>query len=121
MEARQATEHGEFARPTETRTFDHGRPSSCTSAAATSAGWCSQPGWRWSNDVKPIAGTDLCEAPHFQYHVPARCACGWPTARSSTRRPAMITSLPSGHDAWVVGDEHVVVVDCFGASNYAKR
>ena len=28
-----------------------------------------QPGWRWSEHVKPIAGTDLCEAPHFQYHV----------------------------------------------------
>jgi len=27
------------------------------------------PGWRWSEHVRPIAGTDLCEAPHFQYHV----------------------------------------------------
>jgi hypothetical protein len=32
-----------------------------------------------------------------------------------------ITSLPSGHDAWVVGDEPVVVVDWFGATHYAKR
>ena len=37
------------------------------------------------------------------------------------RRPGDITSLPSGHDAWVVGDEPVVVVDWYGASNYAKR
>jgi hypothetical protein len=35
--------------------------------------------------------------------------------------PGDITSLPKGHDAWVVGDEPVVVVDWFGASNYAKR
>ena len=34
--------------------------------------------------------------------------------------PGDVTSLPSGHDAWVVGDEPVVVVDWFGASNYAK-
>ena len=34
--------------------------------------------------------------------------------------PGDITSLPSGHDAWVVGDEPVVVVDWYGASNYAK-
>jgi hypothetical protein len=34
--------------------------------------------------------------------------------------PGEVTSLPSGHDAWVVGDEPVVVVDWFGASNYAK-
>jgi hypothetical protein len=34
--------------------------------------------------------------------------------------PGDITSLPSGHDAWVVGDEPVVVVDWYGASRYAK-
>jgi hypothetical protein len=34
--------------------------------------------------------------------------------------PGDVTSLPRGHDAWVVGDEPVVVVDWFGASNYAK-
>jgi hypothetical protein len=34
--------------------------------------------------------------------------------------PGDITSLPSGHDAWVVGDEPVVVVDWYGGSNYAK-
>ena len=31
-----------------------------------------------------------------------------------------VTSLPSGHDAWVIGDEPVVVVDWYGASSYAK-
>lgn len=35
--------------------------------------------------------------------------------------PGDITSLPSGHDAWVVGEEPVVVVDWFGASQYGKR
>jgi len=34
--------------------------------------------------------------------------------------PGDVTSLPSGHDAWVVGDEAVVTVDWFGASNYAR-
>lgn len=34
--------------------------------------------------------------------------------------PGQVTSLPAGHDAWVVGDEPVVVVDWYGASNYAK-
>ena len=33
-----------------------------------------EPGWRWSNDVKPIADTESCEAPHFQYHVSGRLA-----------------------------------------------
>jgi hypothetical protein len=35
--------------------------------------------------------------------------------------PGDITSLPKGHDPWVVGNEPVVVVDWFGASNYARR
>jgi hypothetical protein len=34
--------------------------------------------------------------------------------------PGMVTSLPAGHDAWVVGDEDVIVVDWWGASNYAR-
>ena len=35
-------------------------------------------------------------------------------------RPGDVTALPQGHDAWVVGDEPVVVVDWYGASNYAR-
>ena len=79
-----------------------------------------EPGWRWSNDVKPIAGTDSCEAPHFQYHVSGRLAIRMDDGTEFVAGPGDVTSLPSGHDAWVVGDEPVVVVDWFGASNYAK-
>ncbi len=79
-----------------------------------------QPGWRWSNDVKPLAGTDSCEAPHFQYHVSGRLAIRMDDGKEFIAGPGDVTSLPRGHDAWVVGDEAVVVVDWFGASNYAK-
>jgi len=34
--------------------------------------------------------------------------------------PGQLTSLPAGHDAWVVGDEPVVAVDFYGATDYAK-
>ncbi len=60
--------------------------------------------------VKRLAGTDLCEAPHFQYHVRACCTWSWPTGRSSTPGPAT-SALRQGHDARVVGDEPVVVID----------
>ena len=79
-----------------------------------------EPGWRWSNDVKPIAGTDSCEAPHFQYHLTGRLAIRIDDGTELVAGPGDISSLPSGHDAWVVGDEPVVVVDWYGASNYAK-
>jgi hypothetical protein len=79
-----------------------------------------EPGWRWSNDVKPIAKTDSCQAPHFQYHVSGRLAIRMDDGTEFVAGPGDITSLPSGHDAWVVGDEPAVTVDWYGASNYAK-
>lgn len=79
-----------------------------------------QPGWRWSNDVKPIAKTDSCKAPHFQYHVAGQLAIRMDDGIEFVAGPGDVTSLPSGHDAWVVGDEAVVVVDWFGASSYAS-
>jgi hypothetical protein len=63
----------------------------------------------------------LREAPHFQYHVSGRPAIKMDDGTEFVAGPGDITSLPSGHDAWVVGDEPVVVVDWFGASNSAKR
>lgn len=79
-----------------------------------------RPGFRWSNDLKPIAKTDSCEAPHFQYHLSGRLAIRNDDGTEFVAEPGDITSLPSGHDAWVVGDEPAVVVDWFGASDYAK-
>jgi hypothetical protein len=78
-----------------------------------------EPGWRWSKDVKPIAGTGSCEAPHFQYHVSGRLAIRMDDGTGFTAGPGDVTALPGGHDAWVVGGEPVVTVDWFGAGNYA--
>ena len=61
-----------------------------------------------------------CEAPHFQYHVSGQLAILMDDGTELVAGPGDITSLPSGHDAWVVGDEPAVVVDWYGASNYAK-
>ena len=79
-----------------------------------------QPGWRWSTDVKPIAGTEWCEAPHFQYHVAGVLRVRTSGGEEFDARTGQVTTLPSGHDAWVVGDEPVVVVDWWGASHYAR-
>ena len=78
------------------------------------------PGWKWSEHVKPIAKTDSCTAPHFQYHVSGRLAIRMDDGTEFIAGPGDITSLPKGHDAWVVGDEPAVVVDWFGPSNYAR-
>ena len=114
------TEHKTFAKPDEIREFPRGRAELVKIGGGEVGRLVFQPGWRWSNDVKPIAKTASCEAPHFQYHVSGRLAIRMNDGREIVAGPGDITSLPSGHDAWVVGDEPAVVIDWFAASNYAK-
>jgi hypothetical protein len=120
MTQRQRTEHVSFKTPDETRTFDNGHVDLLKVGGAEIGRLVLHPGWRWSNDVKAMAGTDLCEAPHFQYHVAGTLHVQMADGTEFEAKAGDITSLPSGHDAWVVGDEDVVVVDWFGASEYAK-
>ena len=114
------TQHKGFGQPDETREFPHGRAEILSMGGEEVGRLVLEPGWRWSNDVKPIAGTESCEAPHFQYHVSGQLAIRMDDGTEMVAKPGDVTSLPSGHDAWVVGDEAVVVVDWYGASNYAK-
>ena len=59
----------DFEAPDETRAFEYGALDLLQIGGAEISRLTLQPGWRWSDHVKPLAGTDLCEAPHFQYHV----------------------------------------------------
>ncbi len=113
------TEHRSFEQADEVRGFPNGHADVLEVGGAEIGRLVFEPGWRWSNDVKPIAGTDSCEAPHFQYHVAGTLGIRMDDGTEIVARPGDVTSLPSGHDAWVIGDEPVVVVDWFGASNYA--
>ena len=115
------TEHRDFAEPDEVRTFDNGRAEILNTDSGTIGRLVFQPGWRWSTDLKPIAGTDLCEAPHFQYHLSGTLRIRMADGTELDATPGQVTYLPSGHDAWVVGDEPVMVVDWYGASHYAER
>jgi len=113
-------EHKSYRAPDETRTFGHGKAEILNIGGGAVGRLTLQPGWRWSNDVKPIAGTEWCEAPHFQYQVSGRMHIKMADGTEFEAGPGDITSLPSGHDAWVVGDEPVIVVDWYGATKYAK-
>ena len=113
-------EHKAFAAPDDVRTFERGQLDVLHIGDSEIGRLTLQPGWRWSEHVKPIAGTDLCEAPHFQYHVQGTLRIVMEDGTKLDARPGDVTALPQGHDAWVVGDEPVVVVDWWGASNYAK-
>jgi hypothetical protein len=116
----QTTSHVTFGKPDETREFPNGRAEILSIDGSAIGRLVLQPGWRWSNDVKPIAKTESCEAPHFQYHVSGRLGIRMDDGTEFVAGPGDVTSLPKGHDAWVIGDEPAVVVDWYGASNYAK-
>jgi hypothetical protein len=120
VSVQQATEHKTFSKPDEVRTFPNGRAEILRVGGVEVGRLIFEPGWRWSKDVKPIAKTSSCEAPHFQYHVAGKLAIRMDDGSEFIASKGDITSLPSGHDAWVVGDEPVIVVDWFGASHYAK-
>src|SRR5277367_4814443 len=62
-------EHRAFAQPDEVREFPHGRAEIVKIGNGEVGRYTFEPGWRWSSDVKPIANTASCEAPHFQFHV----------------------------------------------------
>ena len=83
-----AAERKTFDHPDETRAFEKGSLDLVDVAGAQIGRLVLEPGWRWSDHVKPLAGTEWCEAPHFQYHVSGTLRSRWPTAPSSTPWPA---------------------------------
>lgn len=79
-----------------------------------------EPGWRWSEHVKPIAGTDSCQAAHLGYYVSGRMKVVMDDGEEMEFGPGDFAAIPAGHDAWIVGDEPCVVVDWAGFADYAK-
>lgn len=115
-----AAERREFTEADEVRTFEFGRVEIVKIGGSEIGRLTLEPGWRWRDHVKPLAGTEWCEAPHFQYHVSGTLRVEMADGTEFDARPGDVTALPSGHDAWVVGDEPVVIVDWWGASHYAR-
>lgn len=106
--------------PDETRSIPRGKVELVQIAGATIGRLTLEPGWRWSVDVKPVANTEWCEAPHFQYQVSGILHVKMADGTEFETRAGEVSYLPSGHDAWVVGNEPVALVDWSGAPNYAK-
>ena len=79
-----------------------------------------QPGWKWSTDVGPVAGTDLCMAPHQAYIISGRIHAVMEDGTEFDQGPGDVSSIPPGHDAWVIGDEPCIQVDWQGASIWAR-
>jgi hypothetical protein len=110
-----------FGKADEVRVFPKGKLELLTIGGATIGRATLEPGWRWSTSVQPIAKTKSCEAPHFQYHVSGTLKVVMDDGTEFVCKPGDVSVLPSGHDAWVVGKENVVIVDFQGMKEYAKK
>jgi hypothetical protein len=110
-----------FASPEETRKFDKGLLELVTLGGVTFGRGVFPPGWRWSTSVKPLVKTRSCEAPHLQYHVSGRLHVVMDDGSEAEFGPGDVSLLPPGHDAWVVGNEPVVVIDISGMVDYARK
>lgn len=79
-----------------------------------------EPGWRWSEHVKPLAGTDSCQAAHLGYVLSGRQKVIMDDGTELEFGPGDVVAIPPGHDGEVVGDEPCVVLDFAGMEHYAK-
>ena len=109
-----------FSTSDEVRTFDKGKVEIINIGGRTIGRATFQPGWRWSKSVKPLANTKSCEAPHFQYHVSGTIRVKTDDGVERDFKAGDVSLLGAGHDAWVIGDEPVVVVDFQGMVDYGK-
>lgn len=79
-----------------------------------------QPGWKWSECVKPTAGTSSCQAPHTNYIISGRMFVAMDDGMQKEIGPGDVAVIPPGHDAWVLGDEPCVAIDFTAGKLYGK-
>ena len=120
MKVMEKAELKSFGKPDEVREFPKGRVEIAKVGGVTIARATFEPGWKWSTSVQPLAKTKSCVAPHFQYHVSGTLKVVMDDGKEFTCKPGDVSLFPSGHDAWVVGNEPAVVVDWQGMTEYAK-
>ena len=106
--------------PEETRSFDRGKMEVVTLPTATIGRATFEPGWKWSECVKPIAQTESCQAEHTGYCLSGRMHVVMTDGSEMDIGPNDAFYIPPGHDAWIVGNEACVALDFTGAAAYAK-
>jgi quercetin dioxygenase-like cupin family protein len=111
-----------FESPDEVRPFagDRGKVELVELAGNAVGRGTFEPGWRWSEHVKPLSGTDSCEVEHIGYVLQGRMNVAMDDGAELTVGPGDVFHMPPGHNAWIVGDEPCVLLDFGGLSGYAK-
>ena len=114
-------ERKSFNSPDELRVFEKGRLELVTVEGVSIGRAVFEPGWKWSTCVAPIAKTNTCQAAHFGYQISGTLVTRMDDGTETKSRAGDVMVIPPGHDAWVEGNENVVVIDWQGMMNYAKK
>jgi quercetin dioxygenase-like cupin family protein len=109
-----------FNPPEETRNFDNGRLDLVELAGNNVGRSTFEPGWRWSESVKPIVGTDSCQVPHVGYAISGHLRVQMDDGTTVDINAGDVYEIPPGHDAWVEGDETFSGVEFESLAEYAK-
>ena len=106
--------------PDETRTPDKTRVEVVRVGAVTLGRYTFQPGWRWSECVKPVVGTESCQVHHVGYAVSGSIMVQLQGGDQALIKAGDSYDIPPGHDAWVEGQVPYVGIEVQGAQEYAK-
>ena len=107
-----------FATPDELRTFAHGRAEVLALDEALVGRATYEPGWRWTTDMPDIAGTSTCQLHHLGYSISGVMHVVTDDGQQLDIYPESVYEIPSGHDAWVVGDAPWVTVEWTSARSF---
>ncbi len=110
-----------FSDSTDVRTIPRGRIDVVELDDAVVGRMTYEPGWRWSVDVRPIAGTDTCQYHHLGLSLSGRLRAQMADGAELEIAPGDVFEIPPGHDAWVVGDEPWVSVDFESMRTYGRQ
>ena len=97
--------------PDERHAFEHASLNVVNLPGVTIARSVYQPGWKWSTHMKPVVGTEACQAAHTGYIVSGRFHARMDDGREYDFGPGDVHVMAAGHDAWVEGDEPCVALD----------
>ncbi len=110
-----------FDSPDETRTFEKGRVDLVKIGGITVGRASYEPGWKWSEHVRPIVGTESCEVEHVGLVLAGRVKVVMNDGTEFEIGTGDLFAIPPGHDSWVVGDEPYVSIHLLGAEQYAGK
>ena len=107
-------------RPDETRTPSKSRVEIVRLEGFTIGRFSFEPGWRWSECIKPVVKTETCQLSHVGYAVSGRLTVQLKGGEKRTVSAGESYTIPPGHDAWVEGTERFVGIEVMSADQYAK-